>query len=153
MTKFSRREVLRGGGIAAMAILAAACQPKVVEVTRVVEKEVEKVVRETVIVDEAAQKAAAMKGELRWAFRADIELPWVEERIKTFTEMYPNTSVKQVILARSDMYPKMYANARSRRSGGCVLFLPLSLSVVAGHRQRHPHGAGRLSGKRSTGPQ
>jgi len=55
MRRLSRRDLLRDMGIGAAAVLAAACQPKVVEVTRVVEKEVEKVVKETVIVEGTPQ--------------------------------------------------------------------------------------------------
>ena len=107
MRELSRRELLKSAGIGTAAVALAACQPQVVKETVVVETE--KIVRETVVVDAAAAKAAAMKGEISWAFRADIELPWVEERTETFAGMYPDTSVKQVVLARSDMYPKMYA--------------------------------------------
>ena len=46
----TRRELLRYFGLAGSAAVLAACQPKVVEVTKIVEKEVEKVVKETVIV-------------------------------------------------------------------------------------------------------
>jgi len=47
----SRRNFLRGAGIGSAAIIAAACQPKVVEVTKVVEK----VVKETVMVEGTPQ--------------------------------------------------------------------------------------------------
>jgi len=46
--KFTRRHVLYALGLGSVATLVAACQPKVVEVTRVVEKEVTKVVKEVV---------------------------------------------------------------------------------------------------------
>ena len=61
-SQFSRRELLRALGIGAAATAVAACQPKIVEVTKVVErvvketvqvdveKVVEKVVKETVVV-------------------------------------------------------------------------------------------------------
>ena len=107
MRELSRRELLKSAGIGAASVALAACQPQVVKETVVVETE--KIVKETVVVDAGAAKAAAMKGEISWAFRADIELPWVEERTETFAGMYPDTAVKQVVLARSDMYPKMYA--------------------------------------------
>jgi ABC-type glycerol-3-phosphate transport system substrate-binding protein len=51
MRRLSRRNLLRSMGIGATAVLAAACQPKIVEVTTVVEKEVERVVKETIIVE------------------------------------------------------------------------------------------------------
>jgi ABC-type glycerol-3-phosphate transport system substrate-binding protein len=52
---FTRRELLKGAAASLGAAALAACQPKVVEVTRVVEKEVEKVVKETVIVEGTPQ--------------------------------------------------------------------------------------------------
>ena len=48
--RFTRRELLRIAGIGSAVSLLAACQPKVVEVTRVVEKPVKEVVKETVII-------------------------------------------------------------------------------------------------------
>lgn len=53
--RLTRRELLRYVGLAGSASLVAACQPKIVEVTKVVEKEVEKVVKETVVVKEAVE--------------------------------------------------------------------------------------------------
>jgi ABC-type glycerol-3-phosphate transport system substrate-binding protein len=57
MEKLSRRSLLRVFGVGAAGAMLAACQPKVVEVTRVVEKEkvVEKVVEQTVVVKEAVE--------------------------------------------------------------------------------------------------
>ncbi|GEM_PF-717694 len=55
--KLTRRVFLRVAGMGAAAVVAAACQPKVVEVTKIVEKEkvvekpVEKVVEKTVVVE------------------------------------------------------------------------------------------------------
>jgi len=49
--KISRREMLKGLGLAAASAALAACAPKVVEKTVIVEKPVEKVVKETVIVE------------------------------------------------------------------------------------------------------
>ena len=48
--KISRRKLLRLSGVGLGAAMLAACQPKVIEVTKVVEKEVEKIVKETVVV-------------------------------------------------------------------------------------------------------
>jgi multiple sugar transport system substrate-binding protein len=47
----TRRGLLKGLGIGCAGSLLAACQPKIVEVTSVVEKVVEKVVKETVVVE------------------------------------------------------------------------------------------------------
>lgn len=53
--RLSRRSLLRWFGMGAAASTLAACQPKIVEVTRVVEKQVEKVVEQTVVVKEAVE--------------------------------------------------------------------------------------------------
>jgi hypothetical protein len=53
--RLSRRALLRFFGVGTAGAVMAACQPKVVEVTRVVEKEVEKVVEQTVVVKEAVE--------------------------------------------------------------------------------------------------
>ncbi len=54
----TRRELLRYAGLASAAGLLAACQPKVVEVTKVVEKEVEKVVKETIVVEKKSRRSS-----------------------------------------------------------------------------------------------
>ena len=68
----SRRDFLRVASIGATGVLLAACQPKVVEVTKLVEKvvketvivegevkTVEKIVKETVVVEKVVEKEAA----------------------------------------------------------------------------------------------
>ncbi|MFH1084308.1 MAG: extracellular solute-binding protein [Chloroflexota bacterium] len=59
MSQFTRRQFLNRLGVAGagLAAMLAGCQPKVVEVTRVVEKQVEKVVEKTVVVKEAVEVA------------------------------------------------------------------------------------------------
>jgi len=54
--KLSRREVLKGLGVALAGTALAACAPKVVKETVVVEKPVEKVVKETVVVEKPVEK-------------------------------------------------------------------------------------------------
>lgn len=60
--RMTRRSMLRLAGLVGLGTLAAACQPQVVEVTKVVEKvvketvQVEKVVKETVVVKQEVQK-------------------------------------------------------------------------------------------------
>jgi ABC-type glycerol-3-phosphate transport system substrate-binding protein len=60
MRTLNRRELLRLAGVGSAAMLLGACQPKVVEVTRevekIVEKPVEKVVKETVVVEKSVEK-------------------------------------------------------------------------------------------------
>jgi len=68
----SRRELLRRVGLGAAGLVLAACQPKVVEVEKVVketvvvteEKEVEKVVKETVVVEKEMQAPQATRGPI-----------------------------------------------------------------------------------------
>ena len=95
----SRREFLKGIGLAAGGAALAACQPKTVivevetekEVTRVVEteklveKEVEKVVKETVVVDRKL---------IRWHHRLG---GWeiYADRIQAFEEAYPEAKVNE----------------------------------------------------------
>ena len=66
----SRRELLRRVGLGAAGLVLAACQPKVVEVEKIVketvevEKEVEKVVKETVVVEKEVQAAQPTRGPI-----------------------------------------------------------------------------------------
>jgi len=68
----SRRELLRRVGLGAAGLALAACQPKVVEVEKVVketvvvteEKEVEKVVKETVVVEKEVQAPQPTRGPI-----------------------------------------------------------------------------------------
>ena len=50
MEELTRRDFLRLSAATVSGVLLAACQPKIVEVTKIVEKPVEKIVKETVIV-------------------------------------------------------------------------------------------------------
>lgn len=62
----SRRELLRRVGLGAAGLVLAACQPKVVEVEKVVTqevvKEVEKVVKETIVVEKEVQAPEPTRG-------------------------------------------------------------------------------------------
>ena len=120
-TQLTRREILRLGAVASAAALAG-CAPKIVEVTKIVEKEkevikevtkevekvVEKVVEKekvvtkevekqvTVIVDKNAQKMAQMKGKIVWdTFRAQPgKGEWGTDRLDAFKQMYPDVTVE-----------------------------------------------------------
>ena len=56
--RISRRDLLRLSAVGGSAALLAACQPKIVEVTKIVEKAVEKekIVKETVVVEKSVEK-------------------------------------------------------------------------------------------------
>jgi len=62
--KLSRRKFLRVAAAGAGALLAASCQPKVVEVEKVVTKEVEKIVKETVEVEKIVKETVEVEKEV-----------------------------------------------------------------------------------------
>lgn len=89
--RLSRRHLLKalagiGGGLAALPVLAA-CQPKVVEVTVVVEKEVEKVVKETVVVE---RKADEKIPEIRFLTRVGPLGVFMKEFSRLYVEEHPD---------------------------------------------------------------
>ncbi len=88
--KRSRRAFLRLAGAGALGVLLGACQPKVVEVTR----EVEKVVKETVLVKEEAQAAAPAAKEVRFlvASWALGEVPF-DRTAREFNDAHPDVKV------------------------------------------------------------
>lgn len=123
MKRFSRREVLRYAGLAAGGVTLAACQPKVVEKivkeTVVVEQEVEKVVKETVVVTEEkivketviAPSKAGLKGELRAFVAAGAPVEPVHELLSaSMTGRYPDVSVKFEYIV-GDLAEKVYTQA------------------------------------------
>ncbi len=69
-SRLSRREMLRSALLAGAGLALAACQPKVVEVEKVVketvevEKEIEKIVKETVVVEKEVEASAAPKSRV-----------------------------------------------------------------------------------------
>ena len=104
--KVSRRQLLRtltgvGGALIASPILSA-CQPKVVEVTRVVEKEVEKLVQQTVVVEKekvvqqtvvVEAKADEKVPEIRFLTRVGALGMFMKEYSRLYQEQNP-TKVK-----------------------------------------------------------
>lgn len=144
MLKVTRREILKLGTIMGASALAG-CAPKVVEVTRevekvvevekekVVEKEVtkvvekEKVVKETVVVDTAAEKAATIKGKITWDTFRTPGTGWNEERCATFKDKFPNAEVEfRPIVAggQQESYAKMYAQFAAGDLGDVCAFDP-----------------------------
>ena len=53
--RLTRRDLLRSAFVGSAGLMLAACQPKIVEVTKIVKEEVEKIVKETVVVKEAVE--------------------------------------------------------------------------------------------------
>jgi multiple sugar transport system substrate-binding protein len=118
----SRRQFLRGAGVAGAGLVAllAGCQPKIVEVTKIVEKEVEKVVqqtvvvtqekvvekekvvKETVVVQKEAPKPTAAPFELvHWAegylYNTDAKYkPYQDAVANSWKDKYPNVGLKFV---------------------------------------------------------
>ena len=116
--QITRRHLLRLAGVGLAGLAAAACAPKVVEVTKVVEKVVketvveekvvketvvqvqEKVVKETVVVEKQQPTAAPAKFDLvHWAegHLTSTEATWqpyVDALLNRYKELYPNVTVK-----------------------------------------------------------
>jgi len=142
LTKVSRRHVLRLFAVATGATLAA-CAPKIITQTVVVKEEVEKVVKETVVVTEEkvvekekvvketvvvdanAAKQAEMKGKIVWdTFRANP--PWDKDRIDSFKEKWPNVEVelRMGVADQQANYAKWYAMEAAGDLGDIVQFDP-----------------------------
>jgi len=129
---FSRRAFLRFAALGVSGTLLAACQPKIVEVTKivekpvekVVEKPVEKVVEKTVVVEkekevtkvvekvvEKAVTAAPVKGELRIASINDPSVNAVMNILLAgFSAVYPEVKTK-LEYQIGDYAEKVYAQA------------------------------------------
>ncbi len=142
LTKVSRRHMLKLFAVATGGTLAA-CAPKIIKETVVVEKEVEKVVqqtvvvteekvvekekvvKETVVVDAQAQKQAEMKGKIVWdTFRANP--PWDKDRLDNFKNLYPNVEVelRMGVADQQANYAKWYAMEAAGDLGDVVQFDP-----------------------------
>jgi ABC-type glycerol-3-phosphate transport system substrate-binding protein len=139
--QLTRRAFLRSASLATCGGLLAACQPKIVEVTRevekvvketvevekevekVVEKEVEKVVKETVVVDRQAELAEKLKGKISWETWRGPGTGWNEERMQSFSEMYPGVEFEFRPMPYGD-YAKMYTEAAAGDLGDIISFDP-----------------------------
>jgi len=125
----SRRAFLRRAGLLGLgATVLAACQPKIVEVTTVVEKvvketvevekEVEKVVKETVVVEkekvvekQITPTPSMVKGEIRVAMFSDATVNNVVDLlIAAFGARYPEVKVK-IDFQVGDYFERIYAQA------------------------------------------
>lgn len=138
ITKISRRSVLRAALVGvggALAACAPKVQEKIVEVEKVVKetvvvekevaKEVEKIVKETVVVavDGGAEKADAFKGKLVWETSRGPGTGWNEERIKTFREMYPNVDIELLPMPYNE-YAPYYTKFAAGQLSDLVCFDP-----------------------------
>jgi arabinosaccharide transport system substrate-binding protein len=107
--QLSRRDFLRGAGLAGLGLAAAACQPKTVVVEKEVEKEVTKVVKETVVV-EVEKQAPASTGPtpIAFWFQAENHEPEYKARIPEFNEKF-NIDMSYELLSRDAMNKKFPA--------------------------------------------
>jgi len=133
--QLSRRVFLRSAGIASAAVLAAACQPKIVEVTKIVEKEkvvekpvekvvketvvvekqVEKVVEKTVVVEKEAQPAQLPKMKLRFGYGGWAK-DYADIMIANFQATEPNVEVEIEVIA-GDLIQVLYTQAAAGTTG------------------------------------
>ncbi len=128
MKQLTRRQVLRYGGLAGVSAILAACQPKVVEVTRVVEKPVEvtkvvqQVVKETVVIQgtpqvvekevtRVIQKVPTPRKEEVTLSVPNIwggtRVPLMEDMFKRFSEVHPGIKVENVLVPGGEMLQKL----------------------------------------------
>lgn len=143
--RYSRRELLRASGAALTATALAACQPKVVEVekvvTQVVEKEVivagtPQVVKETVVVEKEVTPVAAPKEAVTLTFHhidAANYGAFTDYFNKTFVEpRYPNIKTKPAFFPGWTEYlPKIMTMAASGTIGDIIFsFTPNWLATM-----------------------
>jgi len=116
--KLSRRRFLQGVALAGTSVLVAACAPKIVKETVVVEKEVEKLVKETVIeklvketvivekeVTPAPKKATSLSIAV-WPFATRL---WMREMAEKYNEDNADIDLTIDVVPYEDMSKKVLA--------------------------------------------
>jgi len=93
--KISRREMLKGLGLAAMGTALAACAPKVVKETVIVEKPVEKVVTAT-----PAPVEEVVLRYIHWWCGGDAHTSTLEWQIEEFQKRNPNIKIDSVCIPK-----------------------------------------------------
>ncbi|MBN1400259.1 MAG: sugar ABC transporter substrate-binding protein [Anaerolineae bacterium] len=111
----SRRQLLRITGIAGASLVAAACQPKIVEVTRVVTEE--KVVKETVEVEKVVKEAVEVEKEVTRVVEKEVVVEatrpvrkasdWVPLRYGTFWPMWRIEILNQGLSIFAKQHPNI----------------------------------------------
>jgi ABC-type glycerol-3-phosphate transport system substrate-binding protein len=105
MSKVSRRKFLQGLGLAVAGTAVAACQPKTVIVEKEVTKEVEKVVKETVVVEATAVVQEPVSLEL-WTF-VNTHARWFRSMADSYkNERNPGFELNVSEIAYGDMHDK-----------------------------------------------
>ena len=156
--RLSRRSLLRGVLVTGAGMVLAACAPQVVKETVVVEKEkivekpvekvvketiivegtpkvVEKVVKETVVVEKQAQPASKQV-TVRYHCRAGAapppssEFPTHQNRVAEFREEHPEINVIREDIANTDLHD-YYVKLATMIAGGTVG------DILHGDGQRH----------------
>ena len=116
----SRRMFLHSAALGAVGVLVAACQPEIVEVTKIVEKPVEKVVKETVIVEAGSQVVEKLV-TVQPAIKQDVTMTWAywgdvtqvkAQSVKTgpFRAKHPNVNLQPWYVGWSE-YPSKLLTA------------------------------------------
>jgi len=127
----TRRSVLRAAAATMAGLALGACQPKVVEVTREVEKVVEKevtkivagtpqVVKETVVVEKAAQPAPKKAVTIRAHFPSGAYADFAQKRADTFNQTYQGTTVKIESIAGAEYFAKTSAMYATKQLGDII---------------------------------
>jgi len=121
--RLNRRSLLRSAGLASAAGLLAACQPKIVEVTKVVKE----IVKETVVVEKIVEKQvpAEQKVVVRYHTRAsgikppDDQFPVHQNRLSEFRQEHPEIEVVIEGIAISSLH-EYYVKLATMVAGGTV---------------------------------
>lgn len=120
---FKRRDFIRAAALAATGVLAAACQPKVVEVEKVVketvvvagtpqvvEKVVKEVVKETVVVEKKVEvPAKGIKIQMYHAWHRAIAGPVIEPMVREFEQTHPGIFIALTGAVPAELGPMIMA--------------------------------------------
>ncbi|MGI6368616.1 MAG: extracellular solute-binding protein [Anaerolineae bacterium] len=126
---FTRRSILKGAA-GSMVLLAAACQPQVVEVEKVVEKEVEKVVTQVVEVEVEVEKVVTQVVEVEKAAEVKGTF-WVLQKKDFFPNMNDWFRAAMVDWCKEKDWP-LDISYMSGYTGGTPEIEKLIASVAAG---------------------
>ncbi|MBC7239720.1 MAG: twin-arginine translocation signal domain-containing protein, partial [Chloroflexi bacterium] len=119
---FKRRDFIRAAAVAATGVLAAACQPKVVEVEKVVketvlvagtpqvvEKTVKEVVKETVVVEKKVEVPKGVKIQMYHAWHRAIAGPVIEPMVREFEQTHPGIFIALTGAVPAELGPMIMA--------------------------------------------
>jgi len=115
--------------MAAATVALAACQPKIVEVTKVVEKEVEKVVKETVVVEKEKEKVVKETVVVKQVV-TPTAAPKGPVTIKVISGWEPDLIWKPVIKLFEDQNPDVKVDFTNQWAGTELLMTTLASGNV-----------------------